>query len=36
VPSDVTAPLLKTFESNGKRLLPIIRAAFTSDDFIRF
>jgi hypothetical protein len=36
VPAVVTAPLLKSFQSNGMKLLPIIRAAFTSDDYVRF
>jgi hypothetical protein len=36
VPSVVTQPLLMTFQMNGQKLLPVIRAAFTSDDFIRF
>lgn len=36
VPASVTAPLVKTFQANGKKLLPIIRAAFTSDDFTKF
>ncbi len=36
IPAVVTAPLLQTFNTNGKKLLPIIRAAFTSDDFVRF
>jgi hypothetical protein len=36
VPSVVTAPLVKTFQSNGMKLLPIIQAAFTSSDFVQF
>jgi hypothetical protein len=36
VPSVVTAPLLAEFQSGGMKLLPIIRSAFTSDDFVNF
>jgi Protein of unknown function (DUF1588) len=36
VPTVVTAPLVKTFQTGGMKLLPIIQAVFTSDDFVQF
>jgi hypothetical protein len=36
VPSVVTAPLLAEFQKNGHVLLPIIKSAFTSSDFVQF
>lgn len=36
VPTDVTAPIVASFTSNGMNLQQVIHDVFTSDDFVRF
>lgn len=36
VPAEVTAGIVRAFEAGGHRLRDVLRAAFTSDDFVRY
>lgn len=36
VPAVITDPFVKVFNDNGQKIKPVIRAVFTSEDFVKF